>query len=91
MAITPLLLASLSSLVHPACRQAAPLRPRCGRLSMEEKGGMLASVGTMFEEAFGGMPAGEKYNAVMLSLLSRGGEAGPAAIGPGVASAACFG
>jgi hypothetical protein len=39
----------------------------------QQESSALSTVGSAFEDAFGAMPAPEKYNAVMLSLLSKGG------------------
>lgn len=52
--------------VHPAAR--VPHVAMC-----DSDGGALARAGTSFEQALESMPQDEKYNAVLLSLLSKGG------------------
>ena len=60
----------------------APLRPaprvRGRAVLMEDPGGALAAPGTQLEQVLGSLPADEKYNAVLLSLLSGGSNAASA-------------
>jgi len=75
-------IAFVPSVQPPVTRVAALSIRRAAPLHLQESaGGGLAKAGSTLEQALGALPADEKYNAVLLSLLSKrsGGEAGAGA------------
>ena len=82
--LAQLLLASVAHGLH--FKPTAALRASCGRPAARraapvvcaEGGGALAQLGDQFEAALGSLPAAERYNAVLESLLTTKGQAGPA-------------
>lgn len=80
-------LLSACGLLLPPLSGLPPLRlqrqVRCGAVAMEEDGGgggALAAMGTTFEQALGSLPADEKYNAVLISLLTKGDKGSASAL-----------
>ena len=76
-----LLTAALSGLVlqpSPHVPHVRALRSRAGPAICAQEGGQLAQLGDQFEAALGSLPASERYNAVLESLLAKQGNVEPA-------------
>ena len=67
-------------LLRPATPVGAPLCRvrRAAPVCAEPEGGALAQLGDQFEAALGSLPASERYNAVLESLLANKGQVEPA-------------
>ena len=67
-----LLCASWALFSHSVAHAAIPQARRAPILRLQERpAGALAKLGTSLEQALGALPEKEKYNAVLLSLLSK--------------------
>ena len=72
-----LLTAALSGLLLQPAPHVRALRSRASPVICQE-GGQLAQLGDQFEAALGSLPASERYNAVLESLLAKQGNVEPA-------------
>ena len=73
-----LLTAALSGLLLQPAPHVRALRSRASPAICQEGGGQLAQLGDQFEAALGSLPASERYNAVLESLLAKQGNVEPA-------------
>ena len=73
-----LLTAALSGLLLQPAPHVRALRSRAGPAICAQEGGQLAQLGDQFEAALGSLPASERYNAVLESLLAKQGNVEPA-------------
>eukprot|EP00325_Prymnesiales_sp_UTEX-LB-985_P019164 CAMPEP_0174753590 /NCGR_PEP_ID=MMETSP1094-20130205/104317_1 /TAXON_ID=156173 /ORGANISM="Chrysochromulina brevifilum, Strain UTEX LB 985" /LENGTH=83 /DNA_ID=CAMNT_0015959383 /DNA_START=8 /DNA_END=256 /DNA_ORIENTATION=+ len=64
-------LAVLSFIAQRLWTPPAPDATRRHFQPLLQEGGALSKASTQLEQALGALPAGEKYNAVLISLLSK--------------------
>ena len=70
--------ACVSGLLLQPVPHVRALRSRAGPAIYAQEGGQLAQLGDQFEAALGSLPAEERYNAVLESLLAKQGNVEPA-------------
>ena len=70
--------ACVSGLLLQPVPHVRALRSRAGPAIHAQEGGQLAQLGDQFEAALGSLPAEERYNAVLESLLAKQGNVEPA-------------
>ena len=70
--------ACVSGLLLQPVPHVRALRSRAGPAIFAQEGGQLAQLGDQFEAALGSLPAEERYNAVLESLLAKQGNVEPA-------------
>ena len=72
MLLVAILSATSFTLLDAPARRYATAGSRAASPLLQDEPGALAKPGSTLEQALGSLPEGEKYNAVLLSLISKG-------------------